>query len=382
MKAFFYTIVLCFINITLFSQNSFYLRINFDNSVNIKQLHISYFNGENNIQVNYKLENNFINIRGVFKSQYAPLTISIYDKKQDYERVYFLRSGKSTINIIGNNLSKYFYTSKNVAQVNDTAANKVYKEIYEARIKTSKPINDLFQKYSPNEIFSIDSLTNQFKKYYKVLNDSTMLCLNKYKFDYLALWYFRTQILEPSLKYFKNDTSYLKYLTEKYTFIFSNCTLNTFEYLNLLTLLNSRINSNKVNKAAPLFSSFCTNGKFISLKNLKGKYILLDFWASWCAPCLQSIPIMKEIYKNHRKEKLVIIGVNIDSDFNLLKNAELKYQIDWLDIFDKNSKIANLYTVDKIPTFFLIDQSGAIIFRGEGLGDKEILRSILNEKLN
>jgi thiol-disulfide isomerase/thioredoxin len=131
-----------------------------------------------------------------------------------------------------------------------------------------------------------------------------------------------------------------------------------------------------------LFSSFCTNGKFISLKNLKGKYILLDFWASWCAPCLQSIPIMKEIYKNHRKEKLVIIGVNIDSDFNLLKNAELKYQIDWLDIFDKNSKIANLYTVDKIPTFFLIDQSGAIIFRGEGLGDKEILRSILNEKLN
>jgi peroxiredoxin len=135
---------------------------------------------------------------------------------------------------------------------------------------------------------------------------------------------------------------------------------------------------------APLFSMSDTSGRVVSLAGFRGKYVLLDFWATWCIPCIAEMPNVFSAWNTYKNKNFTVVGVSLDrpdSKQRWLKMIrESKYN--WTQLSDLkfwNSEAALLYNVNSVPANFLIDPSGIIIatnLRGEALQKKlsEILQ--------
>lgn len=139
----------------------------------------------------------------------------------------------------------------------------------------------------------------------------------------------------------------------------------------------------KVGSAAPNFILKDINDKTISLADFKNKkYILIDFWASWCAPCLEELPYIKELYKKYQHQGFEIISITRDKESDSWKNAVIKNKIEsWkhISLVENQSKIDTEYFVYGIPHKVLIDKNGVIIgkWKGSGENNKHDLQQLL-----
>jgi thiol-disulfide isomerase/thioredoxin len=222
---------------------------------------------------------------------------------------------------------------------------------------------------------------NSCTKYFKKLNTETMDFLKEHASEYFSLWYFGYQVVAPSSSMFKYDTAYLRGLVRYFKAVFPLKYQQSFEGKGMMQALEGRIKPPGVNDIAPDFSIADINSKKISLAKLKEstRFILLDFWASWCGPCLATIPVLKEMAANYTAENLTIIGISLDRDLRDLKKTVAAQKMTWPQIQDVEDDMSNKFGAFKIPAFVLIDNKGAIIFRGTGLEDKERLNAQLKK---
>ncbi len=129
---------------------------------------------------------------------------------------------------------------------------------------------------------------------------------------------------------------------------------------------------------APEFAEADTSGKMVSLSSLRGKYVLVDFWASWCGPCRHENPNVVKAYNHYKGQKFTIIGVSLDKPTGKTNwlNAIHKDGLTWVQVSDLkfwDSEAAALYVVRGIPQNFLLDPDGKIVaknLRGNDLEDK------------
>lgn len=121
---------------------------------------------------------------------------------------------------------------------------------------------------------------------------------------------------------------------------------------------------------APLFSAPSPEGKSTSLEQFRGKYVLLDFWASWCGPCLEKIPELKRIHKEYGA-KLDILGISLDQDKEKWITAINKYQLNWHHVSELkywSGNISKSYNISAIPATMLIGPDGNILAINPDLG--------------
>jgi len=105
------------------------------------------------------------------------------------------------------------------------------------------------------------------------------------------------------------------------------------------------------------------NGNLIRLSDLKGKVVLIDFWASWCGPCRKNNPHLVKLYHKYHGKGLEIFGVSLDDDHQNWKEAVSHDRMDWIQVIDDkgwNASSALTYGVEMIPSSFLIDRDGVI----------------------
>lgn len=141
----------------------------------------------------------------------------------------------------------------------------------------------------------------------------------------------------------------------------------------------------KIGSLAPDFIAKDIDGNIFSLKDYNGKkYVLIDFWASWCGPCREELPYIKELHKKYIDKGFEIISISKDVDLAKWKNAILKEKIEiWKQIstLENDNSIEKKYFVSGIPHKILIDKNGVIIGKWKGSGEKNKieLQQILNE---
>ncbi|WP_153797143.1 TlpA family protein disulfide reductase [Foetidibacter luteolus] len=117
----------------------------------------------------------------------------------------------------------------------------------------------------------------------------------------------------------------------------------------------------KVGTVAPDIELPNAKGVATKLSSLKGKVVLIDFWASWCGPCRRSVPGLKTIYKKYKDKGFEIYGVSLDSDSNDWKRAIFDDGVKWLQVLDLKGDTAGKWDVNYIPNTFLIDKEGKLV---------------------
>ena len=131
-----------------------------------------------------------------------------------------------------------------------------------------------------------------------------------------------------------------------------------------------------VGKSFPAFKETATDGSTVDLSAYRGKIVLVDFWATWCGPCVGELPHVKEAYDKYHDKGFEIIGVSLDQDGDKLAAFTKEKQMAWPQIFDGKgweSKLAQAYNIRGIPATFLLDRDGKIAakdLRGDALSLK------------
>ena len=140
--------------------------------------------------------------------------------------------------------------------------------------------------------------------------------------------------------------------------------------------------------SAPVFSLPDLKGEKVDLVSFRGQVIVIEFWATWCGPCREEIPLLNQIHQKYRDQGVAVIGISLDRKEPLeVKKFLDSLQVEYLnlmggeEVFEKYSQVANLGPIRGIPATFIIDRKGVICQRFLGLTEKSVLEEALRAVL-
>jgi peroxiredoxin len=127
------------------------------------------------------------------------------------------------------------------------------------------------------------------------------------------------------------------------------------------------------NSPAPDFTLQARSGKAVELTRFKGQVVMLNFWASWCGPCRQEMPLLDSIYKKYSKAGFIMLGVNVEPDSKAADDWLKQTPVTFPILYDTDSKVSKLYGVSGMPSTVIVDRKGMVrmIHRGYKPGDEE-----------
>ena len=123
---------------------------------------------------------------------------------------------------------------------------------------------------------------------------------------------------------------------------------------------------------APAFTLSELGGQSASLSQYKGQVVMLNFWATWCGPCQQEMPLLDQMYRKYKPAGFTLIGVNVDKEAPPVKQLLERKPVSFPVLLDPASQVSKAYHVDEMPSTVLIDRKGNVRFlhRGYKPGDE------------
>ena len=137
--------------------------------------------------------------------------------------------------------------------------------------------------------------------------------------------------------------------------------------------------------AAPDFTLPTRDGGSLSLDQLKGQVVMINFWATWCGPCRQEMPLLQQIQSKYEPLGFTLVGINVEPDSDAAKTWLAQVPVSFPILFDPQNKVAESYGVQGMPSSVFIDRSGNVRFvhRGYQPGDEakyaDMIRSLVKE---
>ena len=141
----------------------------------------------------------------------------------------------------------------------------------------------------------------------------------------------------------------------------------------------------KIGDMAPNFTLKADTGKNLRLSEYRGEVVMINFWATWCGPCRQEMPVLNDLYQRYRSAGFILLGVNIDdrseSAIRMARRLAVRYPI----VFDAEKVVSRLYDINAMPTTVMVDRDGKVryLHRGYLPGSEkkyqEQLRGVLKE---
>lgn len=212
-----------------------------------------------------------------------------------------------------------------------------------------------------NRAAVLEELKPKYESYTNQLNSSIIKFAKDNKGTLAGFYAMNT--LSPQ----EFEAELVKFADEVKEEIKGNATVDTF--VKQMALLKTV----QVGQIAPSFTANTADGKPVSLSDYKGKYVLVDFWASWCQPCRQENPNVVKVYNKYKAKNFDILGISLDTDKAAWLGAIKADGLTWThvsELKDFNGETVKRYQVQAIPTSYLIDPNGKIAaknLRGEEL---------------
>jgi peroxiredoxin len=351
---------LCFSFILLFhfdgyAEKKFSVTVQVPSEMNAKFFWISYDDGKGEIKVkDFSIKNNRIFISAPFYSIYAAVILSYPingSTVQLHTDIFFVNDVPASITLCksdsifspfyGCKLKNVFtfekeqaalfkYDSVEVEELNS------YVSTHESRISDSVVIRILNEKY---------------KKIY----EKDMDFIYKNHSSYYYFWFFRRNIISSEI-----------ISPDSLLYIFNTLFADSFKLSPeghfIRKLLNGKIALQK--STSPNFVGKDISGTLISLSDFSNKkYVLMVFWATWCRPCVEEIPLIRTIWDNCLRDSLSIISVSLDTDYSRFMKVVTEEKMSWINIYH-NLDVINAFGGNlPIPRIYLIDKSGKIIYK-------------------
>ncbi|MCL2414706.1 MAG: TlpA family protein disulfide reductase [Bacteroidales bacterium] len=160
--------------------------------------------------------------------------------------------------------------------------------------------------------------------------------------------------------------------------IFSNLLNAQIESFKRSIIIREAIRSVVVGSQAPDFTLSDVYGNPFTLSSLRGRYVVLIFWGTWCPPCMRGKPRLKEIYETY-KDVVEFVGVaSRERSVDTWRETVQRLELPWANVFDESSMVSAEYGVVTFPTKYIISPDGTILVRGLGFGSGALLRELEN----
>lgn len=122
-------------------------------------------------------------------------------------------------------------------------------------------------------------------------------------------------------------------------------------------------------KLIPDFELATLAGDYYTSEDLRGKVVLLDFWATWCPPCVAAVPSLRTMSRRMADEPFVLLSISVDHDEASLKEFIAKNRMEWPQVWDQRSELTRKCKVNTFPTYLLVSHEGEVLYAASGWGD-------------
>jgi len=148
---------------------------------------------------------------------------------------------------------------------------------------------------------------------------------------------------------------------------------------------NALASTVKISELAPDFTLKTLDGSNLRLQEYRGQVVLINFWASWCGPCRQEMPILERLHKRYEDAGFTVLGVNVEGEISPAQKIVDKTKVTFPVLIDEGQLVSELYQLEAMPSTVVVDRDGVVryVHRGYKPGDEakyvEVVKKLIRE---